>query len=48
MQRTRHGPTRPGLIYQHSTGERDRLVADRLNALVESTSAAREDDADDG
>jgi hypothetical protein len=48
MHRMGHGAMRAALIHQHSTSERDRLIAVRLNALVEPSAAAREDDANNG
>jgi integrase len=47
MHRMGHGSMRAALIYQHATSERDRLIADRLSNLVESSTVAREDPADE-
>jgi integrase len=44
MHRMGHGSMRAALIYQHSTSERDRLIADRLNALVEPSASTPGDD----
>ncbi|WP_049887593.1 tyrosine-type recombinase/integrase [Saccharopolyspora spinosa] len=38
MHRMGHGSIRAALIYQHATSERDRVLADRLDALVQDTS----------
>lgn len=37
MHRMGHGSMRAALIYQHATSERDRVLADRLDALVRDT-----------
>ncbi len=48
MHRMGHGSMRAALIYQHATGERDRTIADRLSALVESTGAVSDSLPTDG
>jgi integrase len=47
MHRMGHGSMRAALIYQHSTSERDRLIADRLSTLVESSATVRDEPADE-
>ncbi|WP_433288885.1 tyrosine-type recombinase/integrase [Pseudonocardia sp. CA-142604] len=37
MHRMGHGSMRAALIYQHATRERDRQIADRLSAIVTSS-----------
>jgi integrase len=37
MHRMGHGSMRAALIYQHITSERDRVLADRLDALMRDT-----------
>ncbi len=37
MHRMGHVSMRAALIYQHATSERDRVLADRLDALVRDT-----------
>jgi integrase len=37
MHRIGHGSMRAALIYQHSTHERDRAIADRLSEMIESS-----------
>ena len=34
MQRVGHAPVRVALIYQHSTAEADRKIADAMNAMI--------------
>jgi integrase len=48
MHRMGHGSMRAALIYQHAAGERDRLIADRLSVLVESSGAASDELTTDG
>ncbi len=42
------GSMRAALVYQHATGERDRLIADRLSVLVESSEPPSDHANDDG
>jgi integrase len=42
MHRMGHGSMRAALIYQHATTERDRLIADRLSDMIETTDAPRQ------
>jgi len=46
MERMGHSSTRAALIYLHATAERQRALADRLSALIESTKAQQAPDQD--
>jgi hypothetical protein len=55
MHRMGHGSMRAALIYQHATTDRDRRIADAMNALVdalaedtESSNDGPDDEDDDG
>lgn len=48
MERLGHASPRAALIYQHATADRDRAIADALDALTEDYKKKRRDDDDDG
>ena len=50
MARMGHDDMRAALIYQRSTSEADRRIADRMSALVDGIEVAEDDpdDPDDG
>ena len=48
MARMGHDDVRAALIYQRATSESDRLIADRLSALVDAHRGCGDQSGDDG
>lgn len=46
MVRLGHASSRAAMIYQHAADERDRLIAERLGAMVEQAGLRLDDDLD--
>jgi hypothetical protein len=48
MRRMGHASTRAAMIYQHTSDDRDRLIADTLGAAIDQWQHGQGDDDDDG